>query len=90
MVKRLHSYEAHVIAISKTESNLKSLQDECPRIQTICVDLGDWEKTRQVISKLDALDCLVNNAAFIVVKGVMSTTSEEFDRYMLCLHIFIM
>lgn len=81
LVKRLRGYGAYVIALSRTHSHLKTLEDECPGIETICVDLNDWEKTRESIGKLEAVDCLVNNAAFIIVKSLMSTTPEEFDRY---------
>lgn len=81
LVKRLHSYGAQVIALSRTESHLKTLQAELPGLEIVCVDLGDWEKAREVIGQLDVVDILVNNAALILVKGIMSTSSEEFDRF---------
>lgn len=75
----MHSYNAKVYALSRTLETLKTLEEECPGVETICVDLSNWEATREALSKLDAFDCLINNAAFIVVKTVMQTSQKEFD-----------
>jgi NADP-dependent 3-hydroxy acid dehydrogenase YdfG len=80
-VERLHSYGAIVYALSKTSENLRTLEKEFPGVKTVCLDLGDWESTRNALMELEPMDCLINNAAVLLVRSIMDTTSEEFDRY---------
>ncbi|XP_071032998.1 carbonyl reductase [NADPH] 2-like isoform X2 [Parasteatoda tepidariorum] len=49
----------------------------CPNIRPVCLDVGDWEQTKGVISELGPVDLLVNNAA--VGKGQpLGDVDEEF------------
>lgn len=50
--------------VSKTKENLEKLQKELPGINTICVNLRDWDATRQSLGQLPPFDILVNNAGF--------------------------
>jgi L-xylulose reductase len=56
---RMAELGAEVFAVSKTESRLESLRAENPSIRTVCVDLADWQKTRQALEDLPAMDFLV-------------------------------
>ena len=56
---------AETYALSRTKSDLDSLEKEVPGIQTTCIDLSDWDLSRttvQGILKEGAIDLLVNNA----------------------------
>ena len=56
---------AETYALSRTQSDLESLEKEVPGIHTICIDLSDWDlakTTVQGILKEGAIDLLVNNA----------------------------
>ncbi|XP_015914530.2 L-xylulose reductase-like isoform X1 [Parasteatoda tepidariorum] len=68
---------AEVIAVSRTQSDLDELAEICPNIRPVCLDVGDWEQTKGVISELGPVDLLVNNAA--VGKGQpLGDVDEEF------------
>uniref|UniRef100_A0A452IC56 Uncharacterized protein n=1 Tax=Gopherus agassizii TaxID=38772 RepID=A0A452IC56_9SAUR len=49
-------------------------------IETLCVDLGDWDATEAALSKVGAIDLLVNNAAVAVLQPFLEVTKEAFDR----------
>ncbi|CAL7936368.1 unnamed protein product [Xylocopa violacea] len=75
----LSKHGAQVIALSKTEKNLESLRAEDPRIQTVCVDLGYWNETRNEIEKILPIDLLVNNAAVACLNPFLDATQQDFD-----------
>ncbi|KAM9746943.1 carbonyl reductase [NADPH] 2 isoform 2-T2 [Dama dama] len=79
-VKALHASGARVVAVSRTNGDLVSLSKECPRIEPVCVDLGDWEATEKALSGVGPVDLLVNNAAVALTKTFLETTKEDFDR----------
>jgi len=81
LVSKLHSYGAQVIALSKTKELLEILKEDFPGVQTICVDIGDWERTRNALVELEPVDCIVNNAAHLLCKDIMHTSPEDFDRF---------
>jgi NAD(P)-dependent dehydrogenase (short-subunit alcohol dehydrogenase family) len=82
LCKTLHSQGAQVFALCKNQDWLSSLQNECPGVKTVCVDLEDWDATRAAVSALEVLDCLVNNAGIAAGRTVMQTTPENFDKLM--------
>ncbi|KAJ6660399.1 hypothetical protein lerEdw1_017822 [Lerista edwardsae] len=71
---------AQVVALSRTQADLDSLQKECPSIQTLCVDLADWEATEAALSTLGDIDLLVNNAGVALLQPFLEVTKEAFDR----------
>jgi L-xylulose reductase len=79
VVKRLHSYGAKVYAVSRTEETLTSLKEECPSVNTICVDLQDWNATRSALENIDAVDALINNAGTGGMQPFLEITPEVFD-----------
>ncbi|XP_077300509.1 L-xylulose reductase [Arctopsyche grandis] len=78
---RLAEYGANVIAVSKTEANLKSLKDQVS-VETVCVDLGQWDAARNAIQKAiknKPIHGLVNNAAIAQLEPFLDAKPESFD-----------
>ncbi|XP_060620826.1 L-xylulose reductase isoform X1 [Anolis sagrei] len=71
---------ARVVALSRTQAHLEGLKEECPGIQTLCVDLGDWDATEAALSQVEDIDLLVNNAAVAVLQPFLQVTKEAYDR----------
>ncbi|XP_007957754.1 L-xylulose reductase [Orycteropus afer afer] len=78
-VQALHAAGAQVVAVSRTQADLDSLVRECPGINTVCVDLGDWEATEQALHGVGPVDLLVNNAAVAVLQPFLEITKEACD-----------
>ncbi|XP_062936650.1 carbonyl reductase [NADPH] 2-like [Cynocephalus volans] len=78
--KALHASRARVVAVSCTHADLVSLSKECPGVEPMCVDLGDWEATEQALGNVGPVDLLVNNAAVVLVRPFLEITKEAFDR----------
>ncbi|KAG8233906.1 hypothetical protein J437_LFUL005234 [Ladona fulva] len=79
-VKKLASCGAKVVALSRTPEHLQSLTVEVPSLETICVDLADWDATRKAIQCVGPIDCLVNNAAVALLESFMEITPANIDR----------
>ena len=77
---KLASLGAEVYGISRTAENLASLKKECPSINTICQDIGDWNGTRAAVEKLPVMDGLVNNAGINTQQSFLEVTEEKLDR----------
>ncbi|XP_020670205.3 L-xylulose reductase [Pogona vitticeps] len=71
---------AQVVALSRTQADLDDLRKECPNIQTLCVDLGDWNATEAALSQVGDIDLLVNNAAVALLQPFLEVTKDAFDR----------
>jgi len=78
---KLHAQGANVYALCVNQEWLTSLASECPGIQTVCVDLLDWDSTRKAVTALGPMNCLVNNAGIGIQETFMNTTPEGFDKY---------
>ncbi|XP_068920034.1 carbonyl reductase [NADPH] 2-like [Petaurus breviceps papuanus] len=79
-VKALHDSGATVVAVSRTNTDLLSLSKECPGLETVCVDLGDWEATEHALGNIGPIDLLVNNAAVLLPEPFLEVSKEAFDR----------
>ncbi|XP_068105974.1 L-xylulose reductase-like [Hyperolius riggenbachi] len=80
LVKALRKVGAQVIALSRSSEDLQSLAEECPSVETICVDLGDWSATEAALKSLGPVDLLVNNAGIAIIEPFLEVTQESFDR----------
>uniref|UniRef100_A0A8D8UBB5 L-xylulose reductase n=1 Tax=Cacopsylla melanoneura TaxID=428564 RepID=A0A8D8UBB5_9HEMI len=69
----------HVIALSRTLSNLQSLSKQYPQVQIVQVDVQDWETTRREVSKLGPVDILVNNAGVASLQPFLDIDEKSFD-----------
>ncbi|CAO2646431.1 L-xylulose reductase [Lemmus lemmus] len=56
---------------------------QCPGIEPVCVDLGDWEATEKALGSIGPVDLLVNNAAVALLQPFLEVTKEAFDRWAL-------
>lgn len=79
VTKALTDRGTKVYALDKTAVNLESLKSEIPSVETICVDLSDWEATRETVKAIEAVDFLVNNAGITLIKSFLETTKEDID-----------
>uniref|UniRef100_A0A8C4FED2 Carbonyl reductase [NADPH] 2 n=1 Tax=Catagonus wagneri TaxID=51154 RepID=A0A8C4FED2_9CETA len=78
--KALQASGARVVAVSRTNADLVSLSKECPGVEPVCVDLGDWEATERALGGVGPVDLLVNNAAVALTQPFLDTSKEVFDR----------
>jgi short-subunit dehydrogenase len=62
----LAQYHAKVVAVSRTESDLKNLRDEIG-CETIIADLGDAAAAKRAAEEAGDIDLLVNNAAIAIL-----------------------
>ena len=63
LTKALVDAGAEVFALARSQEQLDSLASESDQIRQVLADLSDWDKARETIEELDALDGVVNNAA---------------------------
>jgi len=80
IAKALSKCGAHTIAVARTQADLDSLKQEDPRIQTVSLDITDLSRTREVVSGLGPIHCLVNNAGVFAMAPALESSTEEFDR----------
>uniref|UniRef100_A0A8C4LHJ2 L-xylulose reductase n=1 Tax=Equus asinus TaxID=9793 RepID=A0A8C4LHJ2_EQUAS len=78
-VQALHAAGVQVVAVSRTRADLDSLVRECPGIEPVCVDLGDWEATERALGGVGPVDLLVNNAAVALLQPFLEVTKEAID-----------
>ncbi|KAM9296177.1 L-xylulose reductase [Gastrophryne carolinensis] len=79
-VKALRAAGAEVIALSRSSEDLESLANECPGVETICVDLADWSATEAALTSIKPVDLLVNNAGIANIQPFLDISQEAFDR----------
>ncbi|XP_018417287.1 PREDICTED: L-xylulose reductase [Nanorana parkeri] len=79
-VKALRTAGAAVIAVSRSPEDLESLARECPGVETVCVDLGDWSATEASMKSIGPVDLLVNNAGVALLQPCLDITQEAFDK----------
>lgn len=70
---------AHVIAVSRTASDLESLQSEIGGTMLVA-DLADAEAARKAAESAGEVDFLVNNAGISIPQSFLETTPEAFDQ----------
>src|ERR1700749_693957 len=75
----LHRFNAQVVALSRTEQDLQSLQEEIG-CETIIAELGNPEEARQAAEWAGEIDFLVNNAAISILEPFLKTTAETWDK----------
>ncbi|XP_045179668.2 carbonyl reductase [NADPH] 2-like [Mercenaria mercenaria] len=64
VAKALSEHGCKVYALSRSKGPLDSLAAECSNVHIIQADVGNWEELREKLKDIEALDGLVNNAAF--------------------------
>nr|CAI5860565.1 unnamed protein product [Callosobruchus analis] len=59
---------------------LISLKNEIPSIETIALDLSDWNKTKQGLANIGPIDLLVNNAGLAILGPLTEVKESDVDR----------
>ncbi|GFY77636.1 hypothetical protein TNIN_216281 [Trichonephila inaurata madagascariensis] len=59
---------AEVVAVSRTQADLDSLRKESPKIQPLCLDISNWDLTKNALKSIGPVDLLVNNAGIMELK----------------------
>ena len=80
--KALLQCGAEVIALSRTQSDLDTLKQEAPGIQTVLADVSDIKSTIALVEKLTPIHFLVNNAAVTNLQPFLEITEEAYDQLM--------
>ncbi|XP_059720162.1 L-xylulose reductase [Haemorhous mexicanus] len=71
---------ARVTALSRTAADLESLARECPGIETLCVDLADWDAVEAALGAAGPFELLVNNAAVAELQPFLQVTRLALQR----------
>ena len=58
----LYKGGATVYALSRSKGPLDSLKQDLAGINTIVVDVGNWDETKKALKDIGPIDLLVNNA----------------------------
>lgn len=74
----LAEFGAHVIAVSRTASDLESLQKEID-CTPIVADLTNSVSARRAAEEAGVVDLLVNNAGISIPQSFLETSPEAFD-----------
>ena len=53
---------------------------QAPAVETRCIDVTDWEATRQCVQDLCPIDLLVNSAGILRGRSVLESTKDDIDR----------
>ncbi|GIY35901.1 hypothetical protein CDAR_44801 [Caerostris darwini] len=69
-----------VVAVSRTQSDLDALKKEHAKIQPLCLDVGNWEVTKNALKGVGPIDLLVNNAGIMDTKEYGTYTEQDLDR----------
>ena len=72
----LHRFNAQVVALSRTEKDLQSLQEEIG-CETIIAELGNPEEARRAAEKAGEIDFLVNKISESILFSTRS--GERYD-----------
>ena len=78
MLKR---FNAQVVAVSRTDADLKVLQKEIG-CETIVADLGNASEAQRMAEQAGDIDLLVNNAAIAILEPLLQTKVESWDATM--------
>lgn len=82
LVYRFAQLGTHVIAVSQTQAKLDTLREDLgDRVETVCVDLGDWADTEKKITPFCGhIDYLINNAGYAYCAFVDKMPGSEISR----------
>ncbi|KAL4218840.1 hypothetical protein ACF0H5_021428 [Mactra antiquata] len=71
--------KAHVIGISRTQTDLDSLKAENDNIEVHQGDINDWDQIEKVLLDIGPVDYLVNNAGVFKSIPVLEVTKDLLD-----------
>nr|CAH7753736.1 unnamed protein product [Callosobruchus chinensis] len=68
---------AKVVAVGRSKELLIALKKEMPAIETIELDVSDWEATEKILRNAGPIDLLVNNAGVGMIKSLTTVTEDD-------------
>ncbi|XP_060523401.1 L-xylulose reductase-like isoform X2 [Cylas formicarius] len=68
------------MAIGRSQADLDSLKNIHPSIETITLDLRNWQSTEDTLKNIESVDLLVNNAGEGMIKPVLDVEEKDIDR----------
>ena len=77
----LRRFNAQVVAVSRTEADLSTLQEEIG-CETIVSELGNATEAQRMAEQAGEIDLLVNNAAIAILEPFLQTKVESWDATM--------
>lgn len=83
LCERLDALGAIVYAISRSIEPLIELKLACPKVNTIQLDISDWTRAKDELTKLlknVKIDGLVNNAGIAICKPIGELNESDFDK----------
>jgi len=76
----LAKHGANVYGLSENQELLDDLKNECPQINSVCVDLSDWDATRTALQAIDVVfDGIVNNAGITILESFFKVQKSSID-----------
>ncbi len=81
IARMLHRSNAQVIALSRTEKDLQSLNREIG-CETIIAELADPDAAKRAAERAGNVDHLVNNAAIAILEPFLKITVDAWDKTM--------
>eukprot|EP00475_Leptophrys_vorax_P039546 TRINITY_DN715_c0_g2_i1.p2 TRINITY_DN715_c0_g2~~TRINITY_DN715_c0_g2_i1.p2 ORF type:complete len:245 (-),score=70.25 TRINITY_DN715_c0_g2_i1:1003-1737(-) len=76
----LKAAKAIVIALSRTEDDLKELQEQQLCHQAVQCDLANASEIPKAMEQIGDVDCLVNNAGIAPLESFLDVSEAAFDR----------
>ena len=81
IVRMLRRFNAQVVAVSRTEADLRDLQ-QGTGCEILVADLSNPDEARRMAEQAGDIDLLVNNAAVAILEPMLQTTVESWDATM--------
>ncbi|XP_054153306.1 L-xylulose reductase-like [Oppia nitens] len=81
LIKKVIDCKGFVIALDVRSDQLRLLNEEfVGNIETICVDLNDWNAVIKALNCISRIDLLVNSAGICLLESVGAVTQQAVDR----------
>ncbi|XP_075266423.1 L-xylulose reductase-like [Convolutriloba macropyga] len=81
LVGALIKQSCFVIAISRTQSDLDKLREkyEDTQLQTVQLDISNWQEVESAFERLDPFHYLINNAGVSIVGPFLEVSENDYD-----------
>lgn len=68
---------------------VEKLKTDIPNVETVVVDLSNWNATKLALKSVLPIDLLVNNAGLAITGPFLETTEADYDKYLTAVQILI-
>ncbi|KAJ8314410.1 hypothetical protein KUTeg_008033 [Tegillarca granosa] len=80
IAERLLLEGAKVYVIGRSQENLEKIKTEIPSLNTIQVDVTNWDETKTAVEQIGVVDLLVNNAGILDQANFVDVEMDKFDK----------